>query len=169
MTAQQISGESNESAALQAVKPIDLGQLVRFAPSDTNDGTESSDAARSSRGQTPAPASDAKNNAIQAPSDLDLWMEEMDSIQGVVQYVHVLTGVKQQPRPTWLRRIDPASGKCFAVHTPTDTVIKLPASTPKTSGRLSARASSSSGRVTLPVGPIEAVRAQALDQLPTNE
>lgn len=162
-TTDRIPEDRNRANILPTVNPIDLGQLVRISPSDTDEGTESSDAVRPSQDQAPTAT-------IEAPSDLDLWTEEMDSARGIVQYVHVLTGIKQLPRPTWLRRIDPASGKCFAVHTPTDTVIEIAIVPPKTSGRSSARGLSSSGRVTLPVGPIEAIRAQAsFDQLPKSD
>jgi len=163
-TTDHISEERNGTNVLPTVNPIDLGQLVRVAPSDTDEGTENSDAVRPSQDQV------ITATTIEVPSDLDLWTEEMNLKRGIIQYVHVLTGIKQLPRPTWLRRVDPASGQCFAVHTPTDTVIEIAAVPPKTSGRSSARSLSSSGRATLPVGPIEAVRAQAsFDQLPKSE
>lgn len=158
-------GEIHEVINPPIMKPLDLGQLVRFAPSDTDDGTENGDVQSLDIDQVLCADNSGRKFIIEPPSDMDLWTEELDPTEGVIQYVHVLTGVRQIPRPQWLRKVDTVSGKVFAVHTPTNSVIELPARQP-TSDRSSGRVS---GRLVLPVGPLEAVRSQVvLEQLPTS-
>lgn len=129
------------------MKPLELGQLVRYASSDTDDGTEVSEIARA-KGEDEA--------RISLPTTLDLWTEELEPAEGVVYYVHVVTGARQQPRPTWLQKVDPVTGRTFAIHTPTNDIVELKSN----SDGGSSVAVSPSSRVGVPVGPIEAVRAQ---------
>lgn len=114
----------------------------------------------------------------------DVWREDRDAETGIVEYLHVTSGARQSRFPEWLERRDPSTGKLFAIHTPTSTLYSLPSSTPDTSlqpaasanssGQANASApesaltspstasvaadSTSSSRVVVPVGAIEAVR-----------
>lgn len=110
----------------------------------------------------------------------DVWREELDSAMSQVVYVNNGSGTRQTEVPEWLERADEASGKLFVVHTPSNTLYSVPATTSSSSTDTSirmARVSSSranssapgsahsssslgasAGRVVVPVGPIEAVR-----------
>jgi hypothetical protein len=174
-----------ESAARSPsfVRPLDFNRLHKFQ-SIIGEGVGTGLAAYSASFNTddPIPAataavaeSVASNNYLTPltfqkdptlPSIEDIWEEDIDPITLQLRYINPSTGSTQRQLPLWLRRHDPTSGSTFILNTSTNLVYPPEVHSYRDDNNATAPSSGSSStvnsnekRLTIPVGPLEAVRA----------